>query len=280
MNGFSQRGSRASYEPIAAGPNGSLSSYETHVGPIKVGDQVTAVTLVSSDVTLRKQAEAALVAREARLLEVQEVASLGFYVFEITKDRWTSSPVLDRVFGIPLDYERTVDSWTNLVHPDERQEMLDYFLKEVVGDKKPFDREYRIVRFGDKQVRWVHGLGRLEFDQDGQPISMLGTIQDITKRKRAEEALQKAHDELEQRVKERTAELATANEQLQCEGEERQLAVRTLEQSERRFRNYFEQGLIGMAVSSVDKRWLEVNDRLCEILGYSRRNCIRRLGPR
>ena len=43
-----------------------------------------------------------------------------------------------------------------------------------------------------------------------------------------------------------------------------------LRQSERQFRNYFEQGLIGMAVTSVDKRWLEVNDRLCEILGYSR----------
>ena len=46
-------------------------------------------------------------------------------------------------------------------------------------------------------------------------------------------------------------------------------AEEALRQSERRFRNYFEQGLIGMAVTSVDKRWLEVNDRLCEILGYS-----------
>lgn len=44
----------------------------------------------------------------------------------------------------------------------------------------------------------------------------------------------------------------------------------SLRQSERRFRNYFEQGLIGMAMTSVDKRWLEVNDRLCEIVGYSR----------
>ena len=74
------------------------------------------------------------------------------------------------------------------MHPDDRQEMLDYF-NEVVGEKKPFDREYRIVRYGDKQVRWVHGLGRLQFNEDGQPISMLGTLQDITERKRAEEAI-------------------------------------------------------------------------------------------
>ena len=61
--------------------------------------------------------------------------------------------------------------------------MLDYFLKEVVEREEAFDREYRIVRYGDKQVRWVHGLGRLQFDEDGQPVSMLGTIQDITERK-------------------------------------------------------------------------------------------------
>ena len=79
----------------------------------------------------------------------------------------------------------------NLVHPDERQEMLDY-LQEVVEEKKPFDREYRIVRYGDKQVRWVHGRGRLQVNEDGLPISVLGTVQDITERKRAEEELAKS----------------------------------------------------------------------------------------
>ena len=150
------------------------------------------VYAVFEDITERKRAEEALREREARLLEAQEVASLGFYVLDIATGRLTSSPVLDRIFGIPADYERTVDGWANLVHPDERQEMLDYLLKEVVGEKKPFDREYRIVRYGDKQVRWVHGLGRLQFNKDGQPVSMLGTIQDITERKQAEEELAKS----------------------------------------------------------------------------------------
>ena len=60
---------------------------------------------------------------------------------------------------------------------------------------------------------------------------------------------------------------------------ERKQAEEALRQSERRFRNYFEQGLIGMAVTSVDKRWLEVNDRLCDIVGYSREELLRRIGP-
>ena len=51
---------------------------------------------------------------------------------------------------------------------------------------RAFDREYRIVRHSDGAVRWVHGLGRLDFDAQGQPVKMHGTIRDITERKQAE----------------------------------------------------------------------------------------------
>jgi two-component system sensor histidine kinase UhpB len=57
--------------------------------------------------------------------------------------------------------------------------------------------------------------------------------------------------------------------------DERKRAEEALRASEERFRSYFEQGLIGMAVASLDKRWLEVNDRLCEILGYSREELLK-----
>jgi PAS domain S-box-containing protein len=377
-----------------------------HFGPVEVwlrihllplrdeAGQITSVMGVCHNITDRKRAEEALREREARLVEVQEVARLGFYVLDVPQGSWTSSPILDRIFGIPPGYLRTVDGWSDLIHPDDRPGMMDCFSREVIGEGKPFDREYRIVRWGDKQVRWVHGLGRLQFNAEGRPVSMLGTIQDITERKRgadelakskavlkaaieclpfdffaigedgrymlanavcranwgrvlgrtpeelaptedvralwvdnnrrafagekvedmvtvtvkgeerivyqvitpirdemrsygilgvniditerkrAEEALQKAHHELEEKVQERTAELSQANQQLTREIEERRRAEEALRQSERRFRNYFEQGLIGMAVTSLDKRWLEVNGRLCEILGYSREELV------
>jgi signal transduction histidine kinase len=67
--------------------------------------------------------------------------------------------------------------------------MSAYYSEVVLGQGQTFDREYKITRVSDQQVRWVHGLGRLEFDKEGKPIRMLGTIQDITERKKAEEQL-------------------------------------------------------------------------------------------
>jgi PAS domain S-box-containing protein len=65
------------------------------------------------------------------------------------------------------------------------------------------------------------------------------------------------------------AELAEANRGLQKEIAERQQAERWLLESERRFRGYFEQGLVGMAMLSAQRDWLEVNHRVCQMLGYS-----------
>ncbi len=107
-------------------------------------------------------------------------------------------------------------------------------------------------------------------DGDGNVVSYIATVKNIKARKAAEVALKQANEELEQRVKERTQEVAATNEQLKHEVEERRRAEESLRQSERRFRNYFEHGLVGMAATSVTKGWLEVNDRLCEIVGHPR----------
>jgi PAS domain S-box-containing protein len=74
---------------------------------------------------------------------------------------------------------------------------------------------------------------------------------------------------LEQRVTERTTELAKANRDLEGEINERKQAEQWLLESEERFRGYFEQGLVGMAILSAQMDWVEVNDRLCRMLGYA-----------
>jgi hypothetical protein len=68
--------------------------------------------------------------------------------------------------------------------------MADYFVQDVLGKKGNFNKDYKIVRINDGAERWVHGNGELTFDDDGNPIRMLGTIQDITERRHAEQTQQ------------------------------------------------------------------------------------------
>jgi PAS domain S-box-containing protein len=93
--------------------------------------------------------------------------------------------------------------------------------------------------------------------------------QQVAHRYEAEQRLREAHNLLEKRVVERTAELAEVNRQLQAEIVDRRQAEQWLLESEERFRGYFEQGLVGMAILSAEKEWVEVNNRLCTMLGHT-----------
>lgn len=136
-----------------------------------------------------RQQELALRESEESLGIAQVIASLGSYVMDFTTRAWKSSSVLDRLFGIEDAYERSVEGWENLLHPDDRAMVEDHLINEVLGQRKSFDKEFRIIRHSDQVERWMHGLGRPEFDEDGYPLRMHGTIQDITERKKSAEAI-------------------------------------------------------------------------------------------
>ena len=117
---------------------------------------------------------------------------------------------------------------------------------------------------------WVLARAKIvERDAAGSPVRMTGTSLDITDRKRAEEGLKNARDELEHRVEERTAELKDLNEYLLREIAERKKTEEALRESEQRFRNIFEQGSLGIAILGLDYRWVAVNGKLSEIVGYT-----------
>ncbi len=127
---------------------------------------------------------------EAILRDFQLIAGLGTYVLDIRSGFWPGSEVLNKLLGIDDAYPHSVEGWRALLHPDNRMMMIDYLRNEVIGQREAFDKEFLIIRHNDQAVRWVHGLGKLEFDARGYPLTMQGTLQDITERKLAEERLQ------------------------------------------------------------------------------------------
>lgn len=122
------------------------------------------------------------------LRDAQEVAHLGHYVIELRTGHWTSSTILDGIVGIDSSYPRDARHWQELAAPEYREERQAYF-NAVVEQHLPFDHEYRIIRPCDGEERWVHSQGRLQLDADGEPVALVGTILDITERKRAEAEL-------------------------------------------------------------------------------------------
>ena len=141
-----------------------------------------------------KKAEEELAEKEFFLKESQRAGNIGFYKINFVTGHWQSSETLDSIFGIDKNYDRSIAGWLEIVHPDDRKNMDEYLRLEVIGKRKSFNKEYRIVRNDDKQTKWVWGLGDLKFDDRGNIVEMIGTIQDITGQKEAEEKISESED--------------------------------------------------------------------------------------
>ncbi len=139
------------------------------------------------DITERVQAEEGLRKSEYFFRESQRAATIGSYSTDFRAGVWESSEVLDEIFGIDRDYDRSVQGWLEIIHPDDREMMDRYLREEVIAERRDFRKEYRILRKSDGGLRWVLGFGKVSFDAEGNIISMIGTIQDVTERKRAEQ---------------------------------------------------------------------------------------------
>ncbi len=173
------------------------------------------------DITEAKNAENKLKETQYKLLESQKIAKIGSYELDFSTGLWTSSPALDDIFGIDEQYNRNAHAWRDLVHPEDKKMMEEYFEKNIKRTIKKnkesihkenlgiIKKEYRIVRNSDKQTRWVLGLGKIEFDDNGIPKRLIGTTQDISEKRQnlldlvtAKEKAEESEYNLKNRVKE------------------------------------------------------------------------------
>jgi PAS domain S-box-containing protein len=183
--------------------------------PIKnENGEIYGAVLVFSDVTKEYIIFKNLEKSERFLKESQLAGRIGSYMTDLIANIWASSEALDIIFGIDKNYNKSTTGWVSIVHPDWQQELSDYLVNEVLGKKQRFDKEYLIVRKNDGEERWVHGVGELEFDDEGTPIKMIGTIQDITERVKASKELELYKNHLEELIAARTSDLDKVNAQL------------------------------------------------------------------
>ena len=155
---------------------------------------------IGLDITERKKMEENLREREQLLNQTQKVASIGSYKLNFIEGSLTGSDVFYTLLGIDPAFHLNEEEWITILHDDHRQEMVDY-IKELAKTGRFFDKEFKIIRENDREVRWMHGKGTLTFDEDGQLAGLYGTLQDITERKEMEESVREKEERLSLAVK-------------------------------------------------------------------------------
>ncbi len=136
---------------------------------------------------------------EALLKRSQEIAHVGSWEWKIPSNEVAWSDELYHIFG--LDKTSVVADYAGYLAalPPADAERADALVRQALVDRQPFEFDHQVVRPGGEK-RWIRGLGEVICDEDGNPLRMVGTAQDITEEKAAREeraAAQHREQELE-----------------------------------------------------------------------------------
>ena len=169
--------------------------------------------------------------REARHRLALKAGRMGTFHHDLDRNSLILSPELETMFGlVPSGIDRTFDTFENFLHPDDRHRVVGT-IGEAVRQRSSYDMECRILHSPSAEEKWIAITGQVLPDATGKPRQITGVMFDITQRKRAEQALR---------------------------------------DSEGRFRHLFEQASDGIVTADMLGRYLDINNRGCQMLGYSR----------
>ena len=250
------------FETCMEWPVGEARWFACRVGPIRRDGSATAIALIATDITERRTTEQTLQESEERFRRIAEQSP--DIIFRLGKNGLEYiSPAFATILGRQPD-----DRLTNAVmspqhfHPDDVAR-----LPAIIAglDHGPVRYELRLLHADGHTIWTEHHLVPI-LSKSGKRIAVEGTVRDISERKRAEEALQRAHRQLEERVEQRTAELADANAALRDEIAERVHAQDQLRQHQAALAHVLRVSTMGEMAAGLAH---EINQPLGAIANYA-----------
>jgi PAS domain S-box-containing protein len=196
-----KRGERIEhYETIRVHKDGTLLDISLTVSPIRAANgRIIGASKIARDITEQRRSQRALDESATRLNLALAAARLGDWSWDTATDVVTLSDAAAEIFCLPPGAPITWTAMRGLLHMED-SERARIAVEEALASRGDYDIEYRVAN-EDGSYRWVLARGRGLYGEDGRVLGMLGVVQDMTERKKTEEAL-----------REQTEALATINE--------------------------------------------------------------------
>jgi diguanylate cyclase (GGDEF)-like protein/PAS domain S-box-containing protein len=184
-------------EAIFVAKDGRSISVEGNVNWRFEDGKPVATRGIFRDITERKRMEEELRESEERFRSLSASAPIGVFLLDLRGDCVYANPRLQSISGLTLE-ESLGYGWSKVIHPDDRAAALEA-AEKAAHDGRDFSHELRIVT-PEGELRWIHVHTSPMFSAQGKQTGRVGTIEDITDSKQAQEERERLHAELEVRA--------------------------------------------------------------------------------